>query len=436
MKKLKVNVINVNDLEPIITLSPVSGVLTIGESTAGDPPFALRILENTRAGVPLALLQHYDEDTARSDPTDLDIIGTGLHCELLNYQNHFRIVDQPESLRGYRTSTLEVGDLPLDRETLEASNPIEQSSGLNWTRIALPIDCTDGSADPKHVRKELAIVVEDVNDSPPVFDTRHYTVRVKENEPVGTAVLRVTARDADLGPNRDLSYRLERVEMEPTGSNEQLAWFRIDVANGEIRTNRTFDREQFGRERSAMVNLTVLAVDAGVPQLTGSALVSVLIEDENDCRPQFEPSTYHFVVFENATRGTEVGRVRATDCDVSSEFNRVGYRIADEDHCGSGAQGVASRSNPPLSRFEIYRDTGAVRVNGELDRERDTSITLCVVASDSATGARGVHAGVALVHVEVFLQIYYYQPSSLKFLLNTLYTVRSILYFTAITFYS
>ena len=100
-EKLKVNVINVNDLEPVITLSPVTGVLTIGEheSAAGDPPFALRILENTRAGVPLELLQQYDEDTARSDPTDWDIIGTGLHCELLNYQNHFRIVDQPVSAR-------------------------------------------------------------------------------------------------------------------------------------------------------------------------------------------------------------------------------------------------------------------------------------------------------------------------------------------------
>ena len=235
--------------------------------------------------------------------------------------------------------------MPLDRETLEASNPIEQSSGLNWTRISLSIECTDGSIDPKHVRKELAIVVENVNDSPPVFDTRHYTVHVKENEPVGTAVLRVTARDADLGPNRDLSYRIERVEMKPMGSNELLAWFRIDVANGEIRTNRTFDREQFGREQSAIINLTVLAIDAGVPQLTGSALVSVLIEDVNDCRPQFEPSTYQFVVFENATRGTEVGRVRATDYDVSLEFNRVGYRIADEHHCDSGTQGVVIRSN-------------------------------------------------------------------------------------------
>lgn len=406
----KVNVLNVNDLEPVITLSPVTGILTIGEyeASASDPPFALRLWENTRAGVPLALVQLYDEDAAHSDPSDSEIVGTGLHCELLNYQNHFRIVDrESERHSGFSTSTLEVGDEPLDRETLDAS--LGHSSGLNWTRIALSIECSDGSAYPKHVRKELAIHVEDVNDSPPTFaGTSRFTVRVRENEPVATELMHVAARDDDLGPNQELSYRIERVEVDPTAaaSREQLFWFLIHPTSGELRTNRTFDREQFDRERPAIINVTVLAVDAGTPQLTGTALVSVIVEDVNDCRPQFEPSAYQFEVFENASRGTEVGRVRATDCDVSSEFNRVGYRIADEEHCGFGpgsSQANRAPSNPTIARFEIDRDSGAVRVSGELDRERDASVTLCVVASDSATGgSRGMNAGVALVQVKVF----------------------------------
>ena len=40
----------------------------------------------------------------------------------------------------------------------------------------------------------------------PSFNPDQYFATLVENEPVGTSVVRVTGRDADVGPNAELTY--------------------------------------------------------------------------------------------------------------------------------------------------------------------------------------------------------------------------------------
>lgn len=119
----------------------------------------------------------------------------------------------------------------------------------------------------------------------------------------GFSVLRVTATDADSGLNKQLDYRIE-------GGGQDR--FLIDAATGVIRVaNLSIDRE----ERD-VYRLTVVAVDQGTPALSGTATVSIIIDDVNDCRPEFVNPIQTVSVPESAAPGTVVAEVTAIDRDL------------------------------------------------------------------------------------------------------------------------
>lgn len=119
----------------------------------------------------------------------------------------------------------------------------------------------------------------------------------------GFSILQVTATDADSGLNQQLDYRIE-------GGGQDR--FLIDTATGVIRVaNISIDRE----ERDAY-RLTVVAVDQGTPALSGTATVSLFIDDINDCRPEFINPIQTVSVPESAPPGTVVAEVTAIDRDL------------------------------------------------------------------------------------------------------------------------
>lgn len=119
----------------------------------------------------------------------------------------------------------------------------------------------------------------------------------------GFSILQVTATDADSGLNQQLDYRIE-------GGGQDR--FLIDAATGVIRVaNISIDRE----ERNAY-RLTVVAVDQGTPALSGTATVSLFIDDVNDCRPEFINPIQTVSVPESAAPGTVVAEVTAIDRDL------------------------------------------------------------------------------------------------------------------------
>lgn len=113
----------------------------------------------------------------------------------------------------------------------------------------------------------------------------------------------MTATDADSGLNQQLDYRIE------SGGQDR---FLIDATTGVIRVaNISIDRE----ERDAY-RLTVVAVDQGTPALSGTATVSILIDDINDCRPEFINPIQTVSIPESAPPGTVVAEVTAIDRDL------------------------------------------------------------------------------------------------------------------------
>ncbi|XP_046575785.1 cadherin EGF LAG seven-pass G-type receptor 2-like [Haliotis rubra] len=117
--------------------------------------------------------------------------------------------------------------------------------------------------------RETSVKVEvtDINDNSPVFVDQTMETSVHENWPIGRNIYHAEARDADFGPNSDLSYTL-------TSNSNNV--FMIKAQTGVIYLNKPLD--QLPSNRSTHT-LTVTATDAGTPQLSTTVDITVFIQD-------------------------------------------------------------------------------------------------------------------------------------------------------------
>ncbi|XP_070180186.1 protocadherin-11 X-linked-like [Littorina saxatilis] len=235
--------------------------------------------------------------------------------------------------------------------------------------ITLTIQAVDGGNPVRSSTSSVGISVLDVNDFPPLFSTNTATRHVFENSSTGTSVYTFNATDRDGGPpNNDVYYLIS------SGSNDQFA---VDSSTGELTVIRSLDREKV-----ASYSLVVLAIDRGVPPKSGTATLSVMIDDVNDVAPVFSQSSITVDVEEN-THGV-LYTMTATDADVDHQLQYV-------------INWTHSSAQDPLqgdvlniqNLFSIDRGTGAVSINGTLDRETVQSAVIALEVEDVKAATPG-----------------------------------------------
>lgn len=115
-----------------------------------------------------------------------------------------------------------------------------------------------------------------------VFLQPHYRAAISEATSPGTAVLRLSASNADeLGsPNSEVRYVLE-------GDVATLALLLIDAWSGAVST-----RSRLDRERLVAFELCVVVQDGGVPPRAAACRLSMRMEDANDNEQCFERAVY------------------------------------------------------------------------------------------------------------------------------------------------
>ncbi|XP_076590813.1 protocadherin Fat 3-like isoform X11 [Chaetodon auriga] len=217
----------------------------------------------------------------------------------------------------------------------------------------------------------LKIILEDVNDCPPLFIPSVYKARALEDLPVGTVVAWLETQDPDLGLGGQVRYSL---------ANEYNGWFEVDRVSGAIRLTKELDYET-----QQFYNLTVKAKDKGRPvSLLSVTFVEVEVVDVNE--NLYAPYFFHFaltgLVKENARIGTTLLQVTAKDDDAGRD-GEIQYSI----HDGSG-----------LGRFAIDEETGMIYTTDMLDRETKDSYWLTVYASDHGVVPQ-------FTTIEVFVQV-------------------------------
>ncbi|XP_041252213.1 protocadherin gamma-B5-like, partial [Onychostruthus taczanowskii] len=217
----------------------------------------------------------------------------------------------------------------------------------------LVLTAVDSGEPAKSGTVQVRVNVTDLNDNPPVFGRSVYEVRVAENQPAGSLVLRVEATDADAGSNGRVFYSFGNVPK----SIHTL--FTIDSDSGEVRTSGPLDFE--GQSK---YSFRLEARDGG--GLTDHCEVQIDITDENDNAPEITILSLSSPVPEDSPTGTVVALVKVRDRD-SGENGQVSCELSGE---------------APLSIVASSGGSYKVVTTGPLDREQASEHRVTVVARD------------------------------------------------------
>ncbi|XP_076378462.1 neural-cadherin isoform X7 [Megalopta genalis] len=260
-------------------------------------------------------------------------------------------------------------NISLDRDKYE----------LNVTAIDDGACCPNGPSTTHTSTAVVVVFITDVNDNKPVFtDCRMYNPKVEEGAPNGSTVIKVQATDEDKGVNGQVKYSIVQ---QP---NQKGTKFTVDEETGQVSTNKVFDREG---DDGKFVSVTIKATDQGEPSLEGVCSFTVEITDVNDNPPLFDRQRYIENVKQDASIGTNILRVSASDEDA--------------DNNGAITYSLSSPNNDQsLEYFEIQSESGWIVLKKPLDEQVGTtffephrdSYRLRVRASDR--GMQVLHADV------------------------------------------
>ncbi|KAF6207508.1 hypothetical protein GE061_015954 [Apolygus lucorum] len=232
--------------------------VTVLDENDNQPEFVrdkdkIYLPENAAVGQEVFLVTATDSDSGENSSLSFSLSS--------NPDNHFRVVERS-------------GALYLNK-------PIRSEPG---TAIVLEITASDGGSPSLSSKRQITVMIEDVNDHTPVFDHTSYETSLLESTSVNDRFFALAASDADHGLNGLVSYTI----ME--GNSE-----------GKF---GVFSR------RFHVLN------DHGSPPRSSSVPVVIHVIDENDNKPEFSNSTFKFYIRENEPSDSFVGKLIATDNDI------------------------------------------------------------------------------------------------------------------------
>jgi len=143
----------------------------------------------------------------------------------------------------------------------------------------------------------------DLNDHPPVFTAPETEFHLAESTPPGILFPLPIATDLDSPANGVVGYRLSSESGVFGVQVQNLSTGDIDL---RLILNGFLDRQRQGR-----YTFSLIAFDGGDPQLSGSILVNVFVDDVRQY-PLFDSFVYEAEVRENSPPGSVVIRLHAS----------------------------------------------------------------------------------------------------------------------------
>ncbi|XP_008292267.1 protocadherin alpha-5-like [Stegastes partitus] len=229
--KVLVEVLDLNDNAPEITVTSLLST----------------VKEDAKVGTAIALVSVLDKDGGKNGEVHCAIANSAPFKLETNYKNYYSLVV----------------DGPLDRESISSYN--------------VTITASDGGNPSLSSTSIITIHVSDVNDNAPRFSSPDINIYVNENSKVGEVLKAVTAQDADIDQNGQVSYSLIHSN---SNSLPLSTMVNINTETGDIISLQSFNYEEL-----KTFQFKVQATDSGVPPLSSNVTVNVLILDENDNNP-------------------------------------------------------------------------------------------------------------------------------------------------------
>ncbi|KAL1139773.1 hypothetical protein AAG570_006750 [Ranatra chinensis] len=310
--QLKVTILDENDEKPQFSQDQIN--VTLSEST---PPNTL-----------VAMLSATDHDQGTN--------GSVTYSLQSDVQQQYPGMFTLDSLTGQLTIRTK-----LDREAIP--------------QYEIRVIARDQGVPPQSSTATVFLSVQDVNDNSPEFYPQQYFVLVGENSPVGSSLLRVTARDKDDGENAALRFSFE-------SGAEGL--FQIDESSGVISLKGHLMNSQ-----KEIYRMKVSARDKGDRKAVDDALVEIIKDNHVEDLEFDSYGAYTFSIPEDHDKkepsiGREVGRVQVRLADLQNA-HRVRYSIIFGD---------------PNRSFKIDENMGVITTARRIDREQVPFYSLTVAA--------------------------------------------------------
>ncbi|KAK9696737.1 Laminin G domain [Popillia japonica] len=211
------------------------------------------------------------------------------------------------------------------------------------------------SSVPVHIR------IEDINDSPPAFETDKIVLYIPENSPKGSTVGEIYAKDPDEGVNAIVQYSIIGGE----DSQSFTLVTRPGSEKAELLTMTELDYESPKKQY-------FLTIRAASPPLRSDAHVEVIVTDVNDNAPTLKDFHIMFNNFRDCFPTGPIGRIPAYDADVTDKLH---YRILS----GNNANLVA-----------LNETTGQLQLSPQLNTNVPKVATMEVSVSDGVNDVKAI----------------------------------------------
>lgn len=260
---IKVDVIDVNDNAPKWPVDPI----------------VIHIPEDTKIGSVVYNFTATDADSG---------LNGEIHYSLASQSPNINPVFAVDSLRGTLT-LLE----PLDFENL-----------TEYTLIIKATDQTTNTSERLSSAATVRVVVTDANDNSPVFvSPTSKFVKINDGSPVGAALCRVIAVDADSGDNGKVSYVIS--------SGNENGKFIIGYDSGVVTLARPLLSLDGGGSGGKYV-LNITASDHGkAVSHQNYTVLHFVVQDSSDNPPRFMETVYRVNASEDLTVGSFLAKVSA-----------------------------------------------------------------------------------------------------------------------------
>uniref|UniRef100_UPI00398F38F1 protocadherin alpha-C2-like n=1 Tax=Pristiophorus japonicus TaxID=55135 RepID=UPI00398F38F1 len=317
--KVLVTIVDVNDNAPEIKLTSLTRIVP----------------ENAAPGTLIAVFSVTDRDSGENGRARCQIQMNAPFKLQTSLRNHYQLVTSQK----------------LDRETTALYN--------------ISISALDAGSPSLSTIKTIVVSVSDINDNVPRFTQSSYNVYLMENNSPGVSIFSVTALDPDMEKNGDISYSILGSQIQDVPA---LAYFTINSKSGSIVPLRSFDYEQ-----RKNFQLIVQAQDGGVPPLSSTAMVSIIILDQNDNAPLIisplmrNSSAAVMISPQRVYQGYLVTKVIANDAD-SGQNARLSYEQIDA-------------SDRSLFNVGLY--SGEIRITRSFTEQDTTTQRLVVLVKDN-----------------------------------------------------
>nr|XP_014350998.1 PREDICTED: uncharacterized protein LOC102358535 [Latimeria chalumnae] len=314
LHRVKIEIIDINDNSP----------------TFPESRIFLEIAESSLQGARFPLKSAYDADEGTNS----------LHKYELSPNDYFLLDVQTNN--GHNKSPELVLKKSLDREHQPSHNLI--------------LTAFDGGDPQKYGTASITVIIQDVNDNPPVFDQAIYKVRLKENTPNGTLVIKLNATDLDKGQNGEIFYSFSSLV-----PNHLRKLFNIKPNTGEILVLEAFDFEE-----SNTYEIHVQAKDKGQVPMIGHCKVLVEIIDINDNYPEVTVASLSSPIKEDILPGSVIALITVADRD---------FGVNGQVHCHISETLLFQLKSNFLNYYSLI-------LNKPLDREKNSEYNITITATD------------------------------------------------------